>query len=156
MRRVASRVLRRCRTFHHSVTVIAAAALLTAACAAAPPPQPAKEEVVAWKRLGEWSGRGNLQTESFIGLTGALRMHWRTNNETPKETGKFRLILHSAISGRELQETVDEEGPGEGTAYAAEDPRAFYITVESANLDWSIAVEEAVFGNAAHQPKQRD
>ena len=46
------------------------AALLTVACAA-PAPKPAQEQVVAWKNLGEWSGRGNAQTESFIGLTGS-------------------------------------------------------------------------------------
>ena len=53
----------------------------------------------------------------------------------PKGPGRFKLILQSAISGRALQEPVDEEGPGEGTAYAADDPRVFHILVESANLD---------------------
>ena len=126
-----------------AVAVAVAAALLSAACKA-PSPKPVQEEVV-WKHLGEWSGRGNIQTESFIGLTGSLRMHWRTENEAPKGTGTFRLILQSAISGRALQETVDQKGPGEGTAYTAEDPRAYYISVESANLDWSFTVEEALF-----------
>ena len=113
---------------------------------AAPPPKPVQQEVVIWKNLGEWSGRGNAQTESFVGLTGALRMHWRTKNDVPKGAGTFRLILHSAISGRALQEPVDRKGLGEGTAYTAEDPRVFYMTVESANLDWSFTVEEALFG----------
>ena len=45
-----------------------------------------------------------------------------------------------------LQEPVDETGPGEGTAYVADDPRVFHILVESSNLDWSFTVEEAVFG----------
>ena len=113
----------------------------------APPPKPVQKDVVIWKNLGEWSGRGNTQTESFVGLTGSLRMHWRTKNEVAKGAGTFRLILHSAISGRALQEPVDEKGLGEGTAYTAEDPRVFYMTVESANLDWSFTVEEAIFGS---------
>jgi hypothetical protein len=146
MRDVANWLLAGRRMIHHTVTVPLAAALLTAACGA-PPAKPVLEEVVGWKNLGEWSGRGNAQTESFIGLTGALRMRWRTNNETPKGSGTFRLILQSAISGRDLQETVDAKGPGEGTAYAAEDPRAFQITVDSKNLDWSFTVEEAIFGS---------
>jgi hypothetical protein len=129
-----------------------AAALLASVCGA-PPPKPVQKEVVTWKNLGQWSGRGNAQTESFVGLTGALRMHWRTKNEVPKGAGTFRLILHSAVSGRDLQEPVDEKGPGEGTAYAADDPRVFYITVESANLDWSFTVEEAIFGRPAENPK---
>ena len=106
-----------------------------------------------WKNLGTWSGRGNTQTESFLGLTGALRMHWQTKNETPKGTGTFRLILQSAISGRALQEPVDEKGLGEGTAYVAEDPRVFYISIESANLDWSFTVEEALFGSQPENSK---
>jgi hypothetical protein len=73
-------------------------------------------------------------------------MNWRTDNETPAGSGRFRLILQSAISGRDLQEVVDEKGQGDGTVYVAEDPRVFQISVDSANLDWSFSVEEAVFG----------
>jgi hypothetical protein len=127
------------------------AALVAFACGA-PAPGPAPKEVVIWKTLGEWSGRGNAQTESFIGLTGALRVHWRTENEVPKGAGTFRLILQSAISGRDLQAPVDQKGVGEGTAYAADDPRVFQISVESANLDWSFTVEEALFGSQAENP----
>ena len=146
MRHMASRVPLRRSKIHHSATLAVTAALLTAACGA-PAPKPVQEQVVAWKKLGEWSGRGNSQTESFIGLTGSLRMRWRTKNEAPAGSGTFRLTLQSAISGRPLQETVDQKGPGEGTAYAAEDPRAFYVLVESANLDWSFTVDEAIFGS---------
>jgi len=128
------------------VSSAVAAALLASACGA-PPAKPVAKEIVVWKSLGAWSGRGNTQTESFIGLTGALRMHWQTTNETPKGAGTFKLILQSAISGRPLQETVDEKGVGEGTVYAADDPRLFFFLVESANLDWSFTVEEAIFGS---------
>jgi hypothetical protein len=127
---------------------LAASATLIGACGA-PPPEPTPEEVVIWKQLGSWSGRGNAQTESFVGLTGSLRLRWRTTHEDPKGEGRFKLILQSAISGRALQEPVDEQGPGEGTAYAADDPRVFHILVESANLDWSFTVEEAAFGTAS-------
>lgn len=133
---------------------LAVGALLASACGGAPP-KPAPKEEVVWKSLGEWSGRGNAQTESFIGLTGALRMHWRTNNEAPKGAGRFRLILQSAISGRDLQEIVDEKGLGEGTAYAADDPRVFQISVDSANLDWKFTVEEAVFGSRGDRSRER-
>ena len=126
---------------------VTVAAVMLAACGT-PPPKPAQKELVTWKKLGEWSGRGNAQTESFLGLTGALRMHWRTTNEAPPGTGRFRLILQSAISGRDLQEIVNEHGSGEATAYAADDPRVFQISVDSANVDWSLTVEEAVFGTA--------
>jgi hypothetical protein len=132
----------------HFLALAVATATLTGACGA-PPPEPAGKEVVVWKQLGSWSGRGNAQTESFVGLTGSLRLRWRTTHEDPKGQGRFKLILQSAISGRALQEPVDEEGPGEGTAYAADDPRVFHILVESANLDWWFTVEEAAFGTAS-------
>jgi hypothetical protein len=128
---------------------------LASACGPAPAKEASKPELVFWKQLGKWSGRGNAQTESFLGLTGALRMHWQTKNESPQGTGTFLMVLRSAISGRELQNPVDERGVGEGTAYVAEDPRAFYVTIESANVDWLFTVEEAVFGSQAEGPKNR-
>ena len=127
-----------------------AATLLS--CGRPPAREVSREEAVVWKPLGSWSGRGNLQTESFVGLTGSLRMHWQTKNESPKGKGTFRLILHSAVSGRELQEPVDHQGVGEGTEYVAEDPRVFFMSAESSNLDWSFSVEEAVFGRRAATP----
>ena len=126
-------------------TIMAVLGCLAGACGGTPP-EPLRKEVVVWKTLGTWSGRGNSQTESFIGLTGALRMNWRTHNETPAGAGWFRLTLQSAISGRDLQEVVDEKGQSDGTAYVADDPRVFQISVDSANVDWSFSVEEAVFG----------
>ena len=147
MRHVPSRP--RTGTLRGCVPPLAMAFVTLLGACGAPRPEPARKEIVVWKQLGSWSGRGNAQTESFVGLTGSLRFRWRTANENPKGRGRFKLILQSAISGRDLQEPVDEEGPGEGTAYAADDPRVFHMSVESANLDWSFTVEEAAFGTAA-------
>jgi hypothetical protein len=143
------------RWLTRGAAVAVAAGVLSSGCST-PAAEPARKESFVWKKLGEWSGRGNAQTESFIGLTGALRMRWRTENEAPKGAGTFKLILQSAISGRTLQEPVDETGPGQGEVYVAEDPRGFYMSVESANLDWSVTVEEAVFGNAREDSPQPD
>jgi hypothetical protein len=133
------------RRFVRAVAVPVLAGFLSSACST-PAAEPVQKEEVFWKKLGEWSGNGNVQTESFIGLTGALRMRWQTKNEAPAGMGTFKLLLQSAISGRVLQEPVDETGTGEGEAYVAEDPRGFYLSVESTNLDWWVSVEEAVFG----------
>ena len=135
------------------VAMLMVTAALPACACSRPEPKPVQKDVVVWKRLGEWSGRGDAQTESFIGLTGALRMHWLTKNEAPRGTGRFRLVLQSAISGRDLQEIVDEKGEGEATAYAADDPRVFQVSIQSANVDWSFTVEEAGFGTPG--PPQR-
>ena len=107
---------------------------------------PAARQVIVWQTVGSWSGHGNVQSESFTSETGALRVRWQTSNEGPAHAGAFRLTAHSAISGRPLQLAVDHRGVGGGTSYIGEDPRAFDVVVESANLDWSFTVEEAVVG----------
>jgi hypothetical protein len=127
-----------------------AAALASTACGPhanqVPPPN---ERSVAWRRLGSWSGRGSLQTESFTSDTGTLRVRWDTTSAAgsgtaPAIAGNFRLEAHSAISGRLLQEVVDHAGAGGGVGYVQQDPHVFYIVVESAQLNWQFTVEEAV------------
>src|SRR3954452_18666604 len=87
---------------------------------------------VVWRPLGSWSGRGSLQTESFTSDTGALRVRWETKAALPAKAGApvapgmFRLNAHSAISGRLLQQVVDEVGAGRGVGYVQQDPHVFY------------------------------
>ena len=134
------------------VVVITALASLASACGS--PSTPAAKEVVVWRTVGSWSGHGNAQTESFRSDTGALRVRWETSNEAPADTGAFRLTAHSAISGRPLQLAVDRLGVGRGTSYVDEDPRVFYVVVESANLDWSFTIEEAVVGTVTETSRE--
>ena len=122
----------------------AAPLLLSAACRA--DHKPATKEAVIWHGIGSWSGHGNGQTGSFSVETGALRLQWETRNENPAGTGTFRVSLHSAISGRPLQVAVDQRGAGRDTTYLEDDPRVSYLVVESANLDWTLNLEEAVQG----------
>lgn len=108
------------------------------------PPQAAaaapKSETV-WEHLGKWAGKQSIQTESFTGLTGALRVKWEAKG--PPD-GTFQLTIHSSISGRPLQVAVDQKGPGADTAYVNEDPRVFFAVVESTNMEWSFSVDEAM------------
>jgi hypothetical protein len=120
------------------------ALLLTSAIACHAPTEKKREPEVAWHRLGSWSGGGNVQTESFESGSGSLRVEWKTSNETVPGKGTFRLAFHSSISGRELQLAVDRTGAGSGTAYVQQDPHVFFAKVESANIEWSFTVDEAV------------
>jgi hypothetical protein len=122
----------------HSGPAVAAAEARRPVASAAPE--------IAWRRLGTWSGRGSLQTESFTSDTGYFRVTWKADEPAPSASGAFRLALHSAISGRPLAVVVESEGPGGGTAYAHEDPRVFYAVVEASALDWSFTVEEGFAG----------
>jgi hypothetical protein len=129
--------------------LIAAAvlALVGAACGRhAHPGDQNHEQVVVWRTVGSWSGHGNRQTESFTSDSGALRVRWTTSREAAPGAGAFRLAAHSAISGRLLEQVVDHRGPGSGVAYVNQDPHVFYLMVESADIDWTFSVEEAITG----------
>ncbi len=106
-----------------------------------PPPKPDQKTMI-WQRAGSWSGRGDLETNSFPGSSGYFRFTWETSNETKPAEGRFKLILGSSISGRQILAVVDSKGEGHDVAYVSEEPRTFYIKVESANVDWKVAVDE--------------
>jgi hypothetical protein len=115
---------------------------------------PVTVETVAWKPLGSWSGHGVMQTEAFISDTGSLRITWETRSEAVPGKGVFTVALHSGVSGRPLLEAVNHQGIGRDVAYVTEDPREFFLVIESTNLDWSVSVEEG-FPATASKPIAR-
>ncbi len=145
MRHLAQARAARARTCLLSpvIAVLLGLAVFPAACRAPAPPAP-QEERILWRHVATWSGHGNAQTESFTSDTGGFRFRWTTSNETTPGTGRFRLTLHSAISGRPLVTAVDERGVGTNTAYVGEDPRTFHVVIQSADVDWSVVVEEPI------------
>lgn len=104
-----------------------------------------------WDKLGQWSGKNSIQTESFTGLTGALRITWEAKGPAD---GTFLLTIHSSISGRPLQVAVDQKGPGRDVAYVNEDPRVFFAVIETDRMEWSFTVDEAM-GTRVVQPGKR-
>jgi hypothetical protein len=73
-------------------------------------------------------------------------------NSTPKPAdpislaNKFRLIVHSSVSGRFVTVAADHQGAGSGIAYMAEEPRQFFFDIESSGLNWTVQVEEGLSG----------
>jgi septal ring-binding cell division protein DamX len=116
----------------------------------------------SWRKLGEWSGREGIQTESFATDSGALRVRWKATVAPPAKADTasaraaeqrsassarhFTLAIHSAISGRPLQVAVDRDTPGEGIAYVTDDPHTCFAKVDAEGFDWSFTVEEGVSG----------
>jgi hypothetical protein len=127
---------------------IVALAMLAALAACRPGNAPAAatgaSAPTAWHPLGTWSGRGDRQTDSFDVTTGALRIRWETSHETAPGAGRFKVSLHSAISGRPLQTVIDARGTGGDVAHVEDDPRVSYLVIESTAVDWRVTVEEAV------------
>ena len=118
--------------------------VLAAACGGAPAsPAPAAQTGLVWHTLGTWSGRGSSQTGSFDVTTGALRVTWKTQPPGGVGAGRFRVALHSAVSGRPLQIVVDTTGAGGETAYVQDEPRVSYLEIEADALEWQVTVEEA-------------
>lgn len=126
-------------------------ALLVCTLSCTRPPPPTRQTIL-WSNLGSWSGRDNLQTESFNSNTGYLRVTWETSHETKPNTGRFKLTVGSSISGRPLQVTVDFQGVGHNIAYVNEDPRTFYALVESSDIDWKFTIDEGVPATVQDKP----
>jgi len=120
----------------------------------APAAAAATRAVVVWRPIGSWSGRGNTQTESFTSDTGSLRVRWHAGHEARAGDGTLRLTLHSAISGRPLAQVVDHRGAGADTSYVGEDPRVFYVVVDSAGLEWSFTIDEGAGAQTISTPGQ--
>jgi hypothetical protein len=97
-----------------------------------------------WQRIGSWSGRGNAQLETFPIGGWTWRVRWETKNENPPGAGTFRASAHSGDSGRQLAAIADVRGVDHDTTYITELPHRYYLVVASANVDWSLTVEEAV------------
>jgi len=123
----------------------AAAALLLSACRTHADP-PAGTEVVVWKEVGSWSGRGNFQSGSFTSDTGGFRVRWETKNERSPGEGTLKVTFRSGDSGRPIIEAVDVRGVGRDVEEVADNVRWYYLTIESANVDWSVSVDERLKG----------
>jgi hypothetical protein len=127
--------------------LILSLALLGSACTEKP--KPTAPNLVVWRNLGSWSGHGLMQTGPFIGDAGTLRLTWEARNESRPGAGTFKVTVHSDVSGRSLLVAVDQKGVGRDTTYVYEDPRAFFLVIESANLDWTVTADEPVAATAA-------
>lgn len=137
----------------HRAFIVGLAFLVSVACDARMPAATHQERgQIVWRTIGSWSGRGNTQTGSFTVDTGALRLTWSTKNETAPGAGRFRVALHSAISGRPLQTIVDRAGVAVDIAYFEDDPRVSYLVIESANVDWTATLEEGVTVDGGGSP----
>jgi hypothetical protein len=85
-----------------------------------------------------------LQTDPFVSNTGSLRVTWEARNVHPTTPGMLQIALHSDVSGRRLTMVLERRGAGRDVAYVSEDPRSFYLLIESTDLEWSVDVAEGV------------
>ena len=132
-----------------SRSFVALFVLLAGGCRsdAAPPPGAEPNAVVIWKTVGSWSGRGSRQTETFTSDTGGFRVRWETKNAAGPGAGHLHVIFRSGDSGREIIDAVNEPHVGSDSDVAevsAERPRWYYLTIDSAGVDWTVIVDERI------------
>ena len=131
------------------ILTVAFATSLLAACGPSPPPP--STHVAVTRPAGSWNGTGSM-TIGFNSDSGRFRVRWQTRQGQFAPGGTFKLTVHSAVSGRPIQAIADHSGEGSGATDVADDPRPYNFMVESANLEWSISVDEVL---AAPAPPQR-
>src|SRR5258708_37486248 len=85
-----------------------------------------KEILVGWEPVVSFSGHDNSQSEVFNIESGQWRMKWETKNEEKPGAGRFRVTVHSAVSGRPLVQAIDFKGVGKNVAVVDEDPRLHF------------------------------
>ena len=104
--------------------------------------------MVLWHEVGSWKGRGNFQSQNFTSDTGGFRVRWETRNETKPGAGTLKVDFRSGDSGRVIMEAVDARGVGSDAVEVADNVRWYYLTIESANVDWTVSVDERLRGQA--------
>src|SRR5579864_2554418 len=108
--------------------LLLAVALLASGCRSETKRE-AKPPLVGWRPIGQWSGRGNTQTDSFNIESGQMRIKWETKNEASPGAGTFRVMVHSAVSGRPIALAVEHRGAGRDTTYVTDEPRLYHLVI---------------------------
>jgi hypothetical protein len=132
------------RRYRTALGATAAVLLLVTGCRQTEPPRPAPEQIAGWRPIATFSGRGSAQLETFPIEGWTWRVQWETRNESSPGTGTFKATAHSGDSGRQLAEIADVRGVDRDTTYVTELPHRYYLVVKSANVDWTMVVDEAM------------
>ena len=125
------------------VARLSAAAL--PACRPLPNP-PAGRDVVIWKEVGAWSGHGNLQTGRSPAIPAASACGGKRGMNAGPVRGRLKVVFRSGDSGRPIIEAVDVRGVGHDEEEVADNVRWYFLTIESANVDWIVHVDERLRG----------
>ncbi len=144
---------RRLRLVLCGVVCLGAAALTSVACTQQkiiPPPPVDPEEVVGYRALGTWTGDASIFTETITSDSAAFRVHWKAlpKSGSSPDTGSLTVIFRSGDSGNPIINAVDVNRPGEGVvSVAAERPRWYYLDIQSTDVNWTVRVEEPIYGS---------
>lgn len=92
-----------------------------------------------WRVVKSWTGSGIKQTESFRIASKEWRISWTTKNE--KVAGLLQIFVYTD-SGELVTLAANQQGAGSDVSYVRSTPGRYYLTINSANVDWTVTVED--------------
>lgn len=107
-----------------------------AASVAAPPPRAPE-----WTEVISWRGSGIKETESFAVASREWRIRWKSGNEPIAGAGFLQIFVYGN-DGSMVSLAANNQGPGEDVSYVRAPPGRYYLTINGANIDWDISVED--------------
>lgn len=111
--------------------------------APAPPPiaTPAPAPPATWTAIASWRGTGMKQTEGFHTTAREWRIRWAATNEVMKGAGLLQIYVHDG-SDRMVSLAANALGERADVSYVRTPPGEHYLQISSANIDYTITVEE--------------
>jgi hypothetical protein len=93
-----------------------------------------------WAPVASWQGQGIKETESFETTASEWRVAWATSKE--RVAGMIRIYVHRADGGGLVSLAANQMGTGQDVSYVRTPPGRYFLRINAANVDWSVAVEE--------------
>lgn len=103
----------------------------------APAPTPAPEK--KFIQIASWKGSGIKKTELFTTTNKEWVVRWKAENENV--AGITQVMVYDADGGM-VDIVVNAQGVGEDESFVRTKPGEYYLDINSANVDWTISVEE--------------
>ena len=121
---------------------IAAGVRSSAQTLAAAEPETAQAAPLEWQTVTDWSGRGAMQTEPFTTTSSEWRIYWRTKEEALPGAGILHIMVHRANDDALVTSAAYGQSTGSEIAYVCAAPGSYYLTIDSAHVDWLVRVED--------------
>ena len=93
-----------------------------------------------WAPVASWQGQGIEEMESFETTASEWWVAWATSKE--RVAGMIRIYVHRADGGGLVSLAANQMGTGQDVSYVRTPPGRYFLRINAANVDWSVAVEE--------------
>jgi hypothetical protein len=98
------------------------------------------QTATGWAVVKSWSGGGTKETELFSVSGGEWRIAWECRSVASPSAGIFQIEVKNA-AGHLVSVAANQRGTGADVSYVHAPPGEYYLTVNSANVNWTVRVE---------------